>query len=353
MSSKQKTIVILTPGFPANEADSTCLPAQQNLVRAINKNYPGIKLIVLSFQYPFTKTVYQWHGNTVIALGGRNKGKIMRLLLWQQAGQQLKKINKKNSITGLLSFWCDECAFVADRFAKKYRIAHYCWLLGQDVKKDNRYIKLIGRGKNIFIALSDFVSETLYNNYKIQTVQTIPLGIAADEFAPVTANRDIDILAAGSLIPLKQYTLFIKIIAALTIHFPNIKAMLCGGGPQLAELEAMISELRLTENIKLTGELPHKELLATMQRSKVFLHPSLYEGLGMVCLEALYAGCRVISFVQPVKTEITNWYIVQNEEAMIKKTAALLDDTNAGFHSIMPYAIEESAAAVIKLFGGE
>ena len=349
MSNKPKIIVVLTPGFPENEADSTCLPAQQNFIKAVNKKFPGIRLIILSFQYPFTKSVYNWHGNTVVAFGGRNKGKFHRLLLWQQIKQQLKKINKENSITGLLSFWCDECAFVAGSFAKKHQLTHYCWLLGQDVKEGNKYINRTGKGKTSFIALSDFVSETFYKNYGITTAATIPLGIAADEFDQAGPNRDIDILAAGSLIPLKQYALFVKIIAAVKIKFPQVKAMLCGKGPQFKELQNMIADLKLTENIILSGELPHKELLAKMQRSKIFLHPSLYEGLGMVCLEALYAGCSVISFVQPVKTAITNWHIVNKQQEMIEKTKALMMEPPLP-EKILPYAIENTAISIMKLF---
>ena len=36
----EKTLVILTPGFPSNEADTTCLPMQQNLVRSLKLMYP-------------------------------------------------------------------------------------------------------------------------------------------------------------------------------------------------------------------------------------------------------------------------------------------------------------------------
>jgi len=44
--------------------------------------------------------------------------------------------------------------------------------------------------------------------------------------------------------------------------------------------------------------LAHPELLEWMQRGKVFLHPSSYEGFGIVCIEALCSGAEVISFVK-------------------------------------------------------
>ena len=49
MNKAEKTLVILTPGFPENEADTTCLPMQQSLVRSIKENYRHINITILSF----------------------------------------------------------------------------------------------------------------------------------------------------------------------------------------------------------------------------------------------------------------------------------------------------------------
>jgi hypothetical protein len=35
MNNERKTFVILSPGFPENEADSTCLPLQQSFIRSL------------------------------------------------------------------------------------------------------------------------------------------------------------------------------------------------------------------------------------------------------------------------------------------------------------------------------
>jgi hypothetical protein len=72
--NKPKALVILTPGFPADETDTACLPAQQVFVRALNRNYPGVRIILLAFTYPFRQDSYEWHGNTVIAFNGWKDG---------------------------------------------------------------------------------------------------------------------------------------------------------------------------------------------------------------------------------------------------------------------------------------
>jgi len=99
------------------------------------------------------------------------------------------------------------------------------------------------------------------------------------------------------LIPLKQYHLFIEALSLLKVFFPDIKAVICGNGPEMERLQALASTLHLEKNLLFTGELPHNDVLALMQRSKVFLHPSNYEGFSTVLSEALYAGVHVVSFL--------------------------------------------------------
>jgi glycosyltransferase involved in cell wall biosynthesis len=201
-----------------------------------------------------------------------------------------------------------------------------------------------------FIALSDFIRETFYNNYNITPVNTIPIGIDSNEYSTVTKEKDIDVLAAGSLISIKQYEIFISVIAELKKTRPGIKAALCGNGPELKKLQLLINNLSLQSNIILSGEKSHEDILDTMQRAKLFLHPSSYEGFGIVCIEALYAGAQVISFCKPINEPIKHWHIVQSKEAMVEKAGILLEALPLP-ENILPYSIGDTAKAVMKLFG--
>ena len=112
MNSENNTLVILTPGFPETEADTVCLPMQQSFVRSLKENYPQLKIIILSFQYPYFKKTYNWFDIPVISFGGKNKGGLARLLLRRKLNAALKEINSTNKIVGILSFWYGECAAV-------------------------------------------------------------------------------------------------------------------------------------------------------------------------------------------------------------------------------------------------
>jgi glycosyltransferase involved in cell wall biosynthesis len=350
MENELETLVILTPGFPKNEADTTCLPPQQIFVKALKEICPGLNIIVLTFQYPFYAAEYQWHGVKVISIGGKDKGRVFRMLTWQKVWLTLRKLNKNYKLIGLLSFWMGECAFVGDKFAKRHKLTHYSWLLGQDAKKGNKYFSWIKPQGESLIALSDFVAREVKKNYKITPVTVIPVGIDKSLFGTAPAKRDIDILGAGSLIPLKQYHLFIEVIAFLKAAHPDIKAVICGKGPEMEHLQELTATKGLSGNVLFIGELPHVDALALMQRAKVFLHPSNYEGFGAVLSEALYSGAHIVSFCKPMDKNYRHHYIVNDVAEMERTTLALLNSKKLDHEPVLMCPIEQIAKNMISLF---
>ena len=98
MTNKSDALIILTPGFPENEADSTCIPPQQIFVRALKENNPQLNIIVLTFQYPFFSARYQWNGIDVVSFGSESKGRLYRKVMGVRVWAELKKINKESHI---------------------------------------------------------------------------------------------------------------------------------------------------------------------------------------------------------------------------------------------------------------
>lgn len=349
MKDKSQTLVILTPGFPKDETDSTCLPLQQSLLRTISKNHSTIRLIILSFQYPYLASTYTWNGITVKSFGGKNKPGVQRWWLWQKIKTELRLIHEQNKIAGILSFWCGECALLGSQFAARHQLIHRCWILGQDAKTGNKYVNRIKPGKKELIALSDFITSEMEKNHGIRPFTVIPPGIDPGMFPSNGSEKTIDILGAGSLIPLKRFDLFVELVAEIRKEIPWLRVAICGEGPERKKLEEQISLLGLKETIILTGELPHTELLKLMQQTKIFLHTSSYEGFGMVCLEALYAKAKVISFVKPMNAAIHNWVTADTKEIMLKKILGLLK-TDTSYESVLPYKMKDCAQNIAKLF---
>lgn len=350
MSPEKNTLVILTPGFPESEADTTCLPMQQSFVRTLKKNYPSLNIIILSFQYPYHNKTYRWYDINVTSFNGKNKGGLTRLWLRRKIISRLNDINRKNKITGILSFWYGECAWVGKYFTDRNNSKHYCWILGQDARKENKYPGRIHPKENELIALSDFLQDEFERNHGVRPMHVIPAAVDTRQISDVQQQRDIDILAAGSLIPLKQYDVFVEIINRIKKKLPGIRATLIGNGPEKEKLQILIARSGLQYNIRLTGELAHPEVLRLMQRAKVFLHTSSYEGFGVVLLEALQAGCHVISFNRAMKEEIEHWHIVNSKEEMTEKALELLQSPVTVYKSVAPFTMDDTVKKMVGLF---
>jgi glycosyltransferase involved in cell wall biosynthesis len=176
-------------------------------------------------------------------------------------------------------------------------------------------------------------------------------GIDPSMFTLTNQKRDIDITGAGSLSFLKQYDIFLEIIAGLKNKLPNIKAVLCGDGEHRDGLKQMREEVSLQQNVELAGMKTPAETISLMQRSKIFLHPSSYEGFSTACLEALYGGLHVISFVKPMHHEIKNWHIVKTKDEMLQKTFELLSNDKTIYEPVLVNTMDDSARKMIELFG--
>ena len=129
-----------------------------------------------------------------------------------------------------------------------------------------------------------------------------------------------------------------------------MKVLICGGGPQLKNLQLQVSRLQLADNIILAGEKPHPEVLQLMQRSRIFLHTSNYEGFSSVCLEALYSGAHVISFCNPEIGFVRHWHIVNSKAEMIQKIIELLMDPAPDHSPVLTFSMDDTAKAVRELF---
>lgn len=342
--------IILTPAFAAYEGD-TWLPAQERFVIALNHNFPSLHVVILTFHFPIGKQKqYKWYGNDVITFSGGMKRKLNTLIRWKNVWAELKHLNKSR-IVGVFSFFCSECALIGHYFAKRYHLKHYIWVLGQDAKKENRQVKRIKPKADELICISDFLVREFHKNHHIRPAHVLPIGIDTTLFQPVSTPRAIDILGVGSLIPLKQYDVFIRVVKLIAESIPTINATICGDGPERQHLEALVIEPGFNGEIVLAGRNEYTATLQLMQQARILLHTSSYEGFGAVCIEALYAGAHVISFCQPMDASINHWHIVSTPQEMAAKAIELLNDRALDHKPVLPYEVNNISIEIMKLFG--
>ncbi len=98
------------------------------------------------------------------------------------------------------------------------------------------------------------------------------------------AESDIVILGVFRLTKEKRPMLFLSLIAAAMKTNKRVKALICGEGPERAQMETRIKRLGLSGRIQLVGAL--EDVRGTMRASDVLLHVALYEGMPNVIMEA-------------------------------------------------------------------
>lgn len=286
-----KHLVVLTPGFASGDDDTQSVVFIQNLLRALNKQFPALRISIITFQFPFTSVPYTWNDNDVFPLNGRNSF-MKKFITWGRAKRKLKQLHALQKIDAVFCCWLTECSFVGRRFANKNNIPFICWAAGQDARPDNKYLRLLNLKETEVAVIGDHQVEWLKKS-GITAGLKIENGVDSVPAEP-SMPYSLHVFGAGSLIPLKNYSEFIEIIKSVRDEFPGVKCELAGDGPEKIRLENLISLHGLEHNIKLCGALSHTDVLRKMRESLIFLHPSTYEGNSTVILEAANCGSFIL-----------------------------------------------------------
>ena len=343
-------ILLLTPGFPAGESDDGCIPALQEYVRAFSAAHPEARLTVVALQYPFTSAPYRWNTIDVHPLGGSNSV-LAKPLLWYRAVRQAESIHAIHPVSVIHSFWLGECAMAGAFIANRTGTPHVCTLMGQEMRKQNRYAALLRNGPTRFFALTPFQDRDLEGRTGRHADGIIPWGVAAGTDAdPGPGARDIDLLGAGSFGPLKNFGLFLSTAAAAAKKRPALRCVIAGDGPDRARIESLIGEYGLEKNVTLTGMIPRHEVLALMQRSKILLHPSLYEGFGYVFAEALACGMEIVSFEVGAARPHPRWHVAASAAEFPGLVERALDSA-AGHPPLILFPIRATVDAYAAVYG--
>lgn len=248
-------------------------------------------MTVISLHYPFSSVEYQWNGVKVIPLNGRNNRLKRLFLLKRKFFKTIQKLHFKQPIDVLHSFWLNECTFFASVFSKQQNLPLITTAMGQDVKSSNPWLKKIAFDSLKLIALTPFQQQHLQAIH-IQTDEIIPWGVND----VVHVDKTIDLIGVGNLTPLKQYDYFIQLVESIVIKGINVKAKIIGKGSEYERLKKMIEVKHLSNNIELVGELDYYQTQLQIAQAKIMVHPSSFEGFGMIFIEAKASQTYVTSY---------------------------------------------------------
>lgn len=109
----------------------------------------------------------------------------------------------------------------------------------------------------------------------------------------------------GRFVEQKNHRFLIDIFNELHKQCENSILLLVGQGPLMNEMKEKVKNLGLENNVRFLGQ--RDDVNELYQVFDVFLFPSLYEGLGMVLIEAQTSGCACICSKEvPINAKISD-----------------------------------------------
>jgi glycosyltransferase involved in cell wall biosynthesis len=161
--------------------------------------------------------------------------------------------------------------------------------------------KLFSRA-NRLVAVANSVANVLLD-YDIgyEQISIMGNGVNTDLFRPAakkSQDRPHYILTVGRLAPGKGLDDLIQCARIVLESNPDIRFLIAGSGPLEKSLKLRISALGLESNISLLGQISDRnEMVRLYQNATIILHPSHYEGLPTVILEAMACEKPVIATI--------------------------------------------------------
>ncbi len=168
------------------------------------------------------------------------------------------------------------------------------------------FIRYCIKNANVLTANSSFtagkIKELWYNRKAI----VIPYGVDVEFFKSnytfkskirkeFSLSKEVIFLCVQRLHPRKKVDVTIKAFREMIASGCNTVLFIVGKGPEENSLKSLVSELKLKSRVIFTGSVSNSKLRELYSAADVFVLHSLYEGLGIVIIEALSSGLPVIA----------------------------------------------------------
>ncbi len=145
-------------------------------------------------------------------------------------------------------------------------------------------------------------------------------------------QKNFVIGSSGRLAYPKNYEFLIENFSRIKSVIPNVKLLIAGDGPDREKLQKRISELDLKENIFLVGSI--KNFYTYIKVFDVFILPSIFEGLSISLIEAVFAGIPILTSDVGGNSEILNndknqLFELNNSEEFLSKLLLIKENAES------------------------
>jgi glycosyltransferase involved in cell wall biosynthesis len=323
-------VLLVTPGFPVDENDSTCLPYVQLWLRAA-ADRGSTRHSVLAVRHPKRRPPRRWHGLPVVAPGGP-----VRALL------EAIRLHRQDPVDVVHALWLTDAAVVASAVTGLIRRPLVLSAMGLDADGGSGWTRMASLRRAVVTAPSARAADRMHTALGRRPDHVVPWGVEAPSGDPRGwSERDVDLLGVGSLVPVKAWGDFLEVCSGLIGAGRVRRAVLIGSGSEADAVRAGVDRLGLGEHVNLLGEQPRAEVLRWMERSKVLLHPALFEGFGLAPVEALAAGAVVVSRATGAAVGGPRWRI----GATVSELSALVHEVLAQTPTpvrFLPFPVHET-----------
>lgn len=176
--------------------------------------------------------------------------------------------------------------------------------------------KVMSKGYNKMVLLTKEDKDTFFqNNNKFIYIHN-PVTFEPSNIINYNPNSNY-VIGVGRLNTQKDFISLIKAWNLVQRECPNWKLKIVGEGPERNNLEEEIKRLNLSNSVVLTGY--SNNVKKEMLESSIFVLTSLYEGFGLVLLEAMACGLPPVAFAcqfgpKDIITDGKNGLLIYNRD---------------------------------------
>jgi glycosyltransferase involved in cell wall biosynthesis len=169
------------------------------------------------------------------------------------------------------------------------------------------------RSADRVLTISETTRRDLLMGYSLDParVVAIPIGVStafldgAGEGGPPSGFPRPFLLYVGGLDPLKNVPFLVEVLDRLRREEPGMRLVVAGeAGPRRDDLLERARRLGLGDHVLAPGFIDDRRLTAAYREAAAFVFPSRYEGFGLPPLEAMAAGCPVVSTTAGALAEV-------------------------------------------------
>jgi glycosyltransferase involved in cell wall biosynthesis len=158
----------------------------------------------------------------------------------------------------------------------------------------------VGRSYREKLRIDPAMMTTIYNGIDPATIASASDPAETRKIHRVAAS-DFVFLAVGRLSPQKNFPLMLRAFKDFVSVRPDAKLLIAGVGPDEEMIKSVATGFGLDENVGFLGR--QKDVAALLKAADVFLMPSLFEGMPLALVEAMFAGLPAIVSNIPVMRE--------------------------------------------------